>query len=102
MIDIARMAAAIDAARGFKTLKAAIDLINTSATIPSDAAAKSRYTGEVHPEDSLSFFCTDLRVFEMLSRADYFQALKLAQAFNDKALSLAAQLAVVQPASRVF
>jgi len=32
----------------------------------------------------------------MLSRADYFQTLKLTQAFDDKALSLAAQLAVTK------
>ena len=55
-----------------------------------------RYTGEVHPTDSISLFCTDLRVFEVLSRADYFQTLKLTQAFNDKALSLAAELAVIR------
>jgi hypothetical protein len=31
-----------------------------------------------------------------LSRADYFQTLKLTQAFSDKALSLATELAVIR------
>jgi hypothetical protein len=95
-MDIARIFAAIDSSRGFKTLKAAIDLINASSAMPVDSKAQSRYTGEVHPTDSISLFCTDLRVFEVLSRADYFQTLKLTQAFNDKALSLAAELAVIR------
>lgn len=90
------MVTPIDAARGFKALKAAIDLINGSAAMAVDPKAQSRYTGEVHPTDSISLFCADLRVFEVLSRADYFQTLKLTQAFNDKALSLAAELAVIR------
>ena len=96
LMDIARIVGAIDSSRGFKTLKAAIDLVNASAAMPVDPKAQSRYTGEVHPTDSISLFCTDLRVFEVLSRADYFQTLKLTQAFNDKALSLAAELAVIR------
>jgi hypothetical protein len=96
LMDIARIVGAIDSSRGFKTLKAAIDLVNTSAAMPVDPKAQSRYTGELHPTDSISLFCTDVRVFEVLSRADYFQTLKLTEAFNDKALSLAAELAVIR------
>jgi hypothetical protein len=95
-MEIARVTAAINAEQGFKTLKEAIDLINTSATISLDAKTQSRYNREVLPADSLSIFCADPRVFELLARADYFQALKLTQAFSDKALSLAAELAVLR------
>lgn len=96
LMDIARIVATKDAGRGFKTLKAAVDLINASAAIPVDLKAQSRYTGEAHLTDTISFFWMDLRVFEVLSHVDYFQTLKLTRAFDDKALSLAAQLVVIR------
>jgi hypothetical protein len=96
LMGIARMVAKLDAERGFKAFKAAINLINAKAFIPNDAEVQSRYARGIYPTNSLSLFGGDLREFEVLSRADYFQALKLAQAFDDKALGLVAELAVIR------
>ncbi len=96
LMDIARIVAKMDAERGFKAVKMVINLINASLTIPNDAEAQSRYTRGIYPTNSLSLFGSDLEVFEVLSRADYFQALKLTQGFDDKALELVAELAIIR------
>jgi hypothetical protein len=94
-MDIARIVGAIDSSRGLKTLKAYRSDQRFGGNASRSKGAKPLH-GRGSSDRFNQCFCTDLRVFEVLSRADYFQTLKLTQAFNDKALGLVAELAVVR------
>jgi hypothetical protein len=95
LLEIARVYASVDASRGFNLMKTAIDQINLVEMMPRDADTHRRFARPVGPTDALTLFGSDSRWFESLARADYFKAIRLAARFNNQALSIAAQLAVV-------
>ncbi len=98
LMEIAREYVKADIARGFAAIKNAIDAINAAAGRPVDAVTRKRFGRPVTPTDSLSLFGSSLSVFETLARRDYFRALRLAESFDDRALAIVAQLAVVRAA----
>jgi hypothetical protein len=63
-----------------------------------DAAARRRFGRLVTPVDLLSLFGSGMSAFESLAGTDYFRSLQLAKSFNDRALTIVAQLAVVRTA----
>jgi hypothetical protein len=98
LMEIARVYVKADLGRGKTAMKNAIDAINAAAGKPLDAATRRRFGRPVTPVDPLSLFGSDMSAFESLARADYFHSLRLAKSFNDRSLTIVAQLAVVRTA----
>src|SRR5262249_48840158 len=98
LMEIAQVYIKADLGRGRTAMKNAIDAINAAAGKPVDAATRRRFGRPVTPVDPLSLFGSDMRAFESLARTDYFQSLRLANSFNDRSLTIVAQLAVVRTA----
>ncbi|HEY7184484.1 MAG TPA: hypothetical protein VIC84_23810 [Blastocatellia bacterium] len=98
LMEIARVYVRADLGRGKTAMKNAIDSINAAAGATVDAATRRRFGLPVTPVDPLSLFGSDMRAFESMARNDYFQSLRLAKSFDDRALAIVAQLAVVRTA----
>ena len=96
LLRLARIYARVDVNRGFEVMSAASDAINSVGGMPRDAGLHRKFGHPPGPTDSLSLFANDLTGFELLARADYFRSLRLARTFNDAALSIASELAVVR------
>jgi hypothetical protein len=97
LIYLTRLYARADVNRGFEVMRAAVKAINSVGNMPRDAEASRRFGRPLGPTDPLSLFDSGRAGLELLSRADYFRALRLARKFKDAALAIEYELAVVRP-----
>jgi hypothetical protein len=96
MMEIAWDYASIDPERGFIAMQRAIKAMNAAAGNPIDEDRRWELRLSVTSPDPLSLAGDNLNVFNSLGEKDYFRSLQLARTFEDKSLSIVAQLIVLR------